>query len=77
MDRPLLRSRGGLGELRRLQHLRELLTAAGHNASGTVLGLFSATGFTGELQAKAVGSQDGILLASLDTLYGQQGWLLF
>jgi uncharacterized protein len=63
--------RPGLAELRRLQHLRELLTAAGHDASGAVIGLFSATGFTEELRAEAAGRQEGLLLASLETLYGQ------
>jgi uncharacterized protein len=63
----------GLAELRRLQHLRELLTAAGHDASGAVLGFFSATGFTDELQAEAIGSQGRILLAPLEMLYGQPG----
>jgi uncharacterized protein len=63
--------RPGLAELRRLQHLRELLTAAGHDASDTVLGIFSATGFTEELEAEAVTSHDKILLASLEMLYGQ------
>ena len=63
--------RPGLAELRRLQHLRELLTAAGHDASSAVIGLFSATGFTEELRAEAAGRQEGLLLASLETLYGQ------
>jgi hypothetical protein len=63
--------RPGLAEFRRLQHLRELLTAAGHDASNAVIGLFSATGFTEELRAEAVGRQEGLLLASLENLYGQ------
>ena len=62
--------RSGLTELRTLQHRRELLTAAGHDASDAVLGLFSATGFTQELQAEAAGSGGNILLVSLDMLYG-------
>ena len=61
----------GLAEFRRLQHLRELLTATGHDASNAVIGLFSATGFTEELRAEAVGRHEGLLLASLETLYGQ------
>jgi hypothetical protein len=36
-----------------------------------VLGLLSATGFTAELQTEAAGRQEGLLLASLETLYGQ------
>jgi hypothetical protein len=63
--------RPGLAELRRLQHLRELLTAAGHDASDAVLGLFSATGFTEDLGAEAVGSHKKILLVPLEMLYGQ------
>lgn len=63
--------RPGLAELRSLQHRRELLTAAGHDAPGAVLGLFSATGFTGELQAEAASSPGKILLTPLEALYGQ------
>lgn len=62
--------RSGLTELRTLQHRRELLTAVGHDASDAVLGLFSATGFTQELQAEAADSGGNILLVSLDMLYG-------
>ncbi len=63
--------RPGLTELRRLAHLRELLTASGHDAADAALGLFSASGFTDELRAEASASQGRILLAGLDTLYGQ------
>ncbi|MGH3184820.1 MAG: hypothetical protein ACRDOE_23330, partial [Streptosporangiaceae bacterium] len=63
--------RPGLAELRRLQHLRDLLTAAGHDATGAVAGLFSAAGFTGELAAEATASRGKILLVTLDELYGQ------
>jgi hypothetical protein len=62
--------RPGLAELRRLQHLRELLAVAGHDAAGAALGLFSATGFTEELQAEAVGSRGKLLLVPLEMLYG-------
>lgn len=62
--------RPGLAELRGLQHRRELLTAAGHDASDAVVGLFSATGFTEELQAEAASSRGKILLAPLEMLYG-------
>jgi hypothetical protein len=64
--------RPGLAELRHLQHRRELLTAAGHDASRAVLGLFSATGFTEELRAEADSSRGEILLISLEMLYGQR-----
>jgi hypothetical protein len=63
--------RPGLAELRSLQHRQELLTAVGHDASDAVLGLFSATGFTEELEAEATRSQGGILLTSLEMLYGE------
>jgi hypothetical protein len=63
--------RPGLAELRSLQHRQELLTAVGHDASDAVLGLFSATGFTEELEAEAATSQGGILLTSLEMLYGE------
>ncbi len=63
--------RPGLAELRRLHHLRDLLTAAGHDASDAVLGLFSAAGFTDDLAAEATASGGTILLATLDGLYGQ------
>ena len=62
--------RPGLAELRRLQHLRDLLTAAGHDAAGAALGLFSATGFTGELTAEAAGSHGKVQLVPLEMLYG-------
>jgi hypothetical protein len=63
--------RPGLAELRRLQHLRDLLTATGHDAAGAALGLFSATGFTDELAAEVTASKGKILLASLNDLYSQ------
>ena len=63
--------RPGLAELRRLEHIRELLTAAGHDAADAALGLFSTTGFTAELAAEATGSQGRVLLAPLEMLYGQ------
>jgi uncharacterized protein len=62
--------RPGLAELRRLQHLSELLTASGHDAASATLGLFSASGFTEELIAAATATQGKILLADLDTIYG-------
>lgn len=65
--------RPGLAELRGLQHRQELLTAAGHDASDAVLGLFSSTGFTSELLAEAASSRGKILLAPLAMLYGSRG----
>lgn len=63
--------RPGLAEVWRLQHLRDLLTAAGHDATDATLGLFSATGFTQELEAGAADSRSKILLVPMETLYGQ------
>jgi uncharacterized protein len=60
--------RPGLNELRHLEHVRDLLTAAGHDASKATLGLFSTTGFTDELVREA--SARSILLATLNDLYG-------
>jgi DNA-binding MarR family transcriptional regulator len=62
--------RPGLAELRRLEHIGDRLTAAGHDTTDAVLGLFSASGFTADLTAEAVASRGKILLAGLDTLYG-------
>jgi hypothetical protein len=64
--------RPGLTELRRLHHLRELLTAVGHDATTATLGLFSASGFTAELTAEAADSKGKLLLTSLQTLYGTE-----
>jgi uncharacterized protein len=63
--------RPGLAELRRLEHLRELLTVDGHDAADAVLGLFGTSGFTDELAAEAAASGGRILLVSLNALYGQ------
>lgn len=62
--------RPGLAELRRLEHIRDLLTASGHDANAATFGLFSGTGFTKELTAEAARSRDRILLVGLDALYG-------
>src|SRR5262249_28927992 len=60
----------GLAELRRLEHIRELLTAAGHDASHAALGVFSATGFTDELTTETARTRPPILLVNLARLYG-------
>jgi uncharacterized protein len=62
--------RPGLAELRRLHHLRDLLTAAGHDATDATFGLFGASGFTDELTAEAAASRGEILLTDLGMLYG-------
>ena len=67
------RERGpGLAELRRLEHLRDLLGAAGHDASGASLGLFSTIGFSSELAAEATRSGGGIRLIGLEEIYGER-----
>jgi hypothetical protein len=62
--------RPGMAELRRLEHIRDLLTAAGHDASGAVLGLFGTVGFTDELAIEAARQGSRVLIAGLDRLYG-------
>ena len=62
--------RPGLAELRRLEHLRDLLTAAGHDATEATLGLFSTSGFTEELISEQKQPGRRILLTGLDTIYG-------
>jgi uncharacterized protein len=61
--------RPGMAEFLRLEHIRELLTAAGHDAGEAVLGLFGAAGFTEDLAAEAVASNGRLLLVSLEDLY--------
>lgn len=63
--------RPGLRELGRLRHLRDLLTAAGHDAADAALGIFSASGFSPELAEEAAASPGKTLLADLNTLYGE------
>lgn len=60
----------GLAELRRLEHVRDLLTAAGHDAGAAMFGLFSGTGFTEDLAAEAARRRGQVVLAGLDALYG-------
>lgn len=62
--------RPGMAELRRLGHIRDLLTKAGHDASGAVLGLFSTAGFTSELDAEASRQDSRVLTTGLGRLYG-------
>ena len=64
--------RPGLAELRRLEHLRDLLTAGGHDATGATLGLFSTSGFSPELVTEAARSARRIILIGLGELYAQE-----
>lgn len=45
--------RPGLAELRRLEHIRDVLAAAGYDTTTSLLGLFSRTGFTEDLRVEA------------------------
>jgi hypothetical protein len=62
--------RPGLAELRRLEHLRDLLTEAGHDATDARLCLFSSTGFTDELAAAVAKPTSNALAVGLEELYG-------
>lgn len=64
--------RPGLAELSKLEHVRTILTAAGHDATQAVLGMFSTTGHTDELRAEAERRRGGLLLVGLDQLYGDR-----
>lgn len=64
--------RPGTTELSRLEHICALLSAAGHDTSRAVLGMFSTSGFTGELVAEAERRRGGLLLVGLDQLYGDR-----
>jgi len=59
-----------MAELGSLEHARDLLIAAGHDASAATICLFSGTGFTDDLAAEAARSHGGILLVGLGILYG-------
>jgi|SRR5450755_2506319 len=64
--------RPGMAELGSLEHARDLLIAAGHDASAATICLFSGTGFTDDLAAEAARSHARILLVGLEFLYGIQ-----
>ncbi|HEX5493978.1 MAG TPA: ATP-binding protein [Mycobacteriales bacterium] len=59
----------GPAQLRRLEHLRDLLTAAGHDAGQAVLGVFSTTAFGRQLRAADRAGHGQVLLADLDRMY--------
>lgn len=65
------RQRPGLGQFQRLEHLRALLTARGHDATQARLGLFSTTGFTDELKARVREADGAVLLIGLEQLYSR------
>lgn len=62
----------GMVDLERLEHIRDLLTVAGHDAQRAVVGLFSAKGFTKDLTANAGHSRGRVLLVGLDQIYGDR-----
>ncbi|HEV2635015.1 MAG TPA: hypothetical protein VGX23_07695 [Actinocrinis sp.] len=61
--------RPGMAQLQRLEHIRDLLTVGGHDATEARLGLFSTTGFTEDLTAHARRAGDRTLLVGLDQIY--------
>jgi uncharacterized protein len=63
----------GAAQLRRLEHLRDLLTEAGHDASAAILGLFSTSGFAAEVSEAVSASRGKLLTAGLAELYGVRG----
>ncbi len=63
-------ARRGPADLERLEHIRGLLAAQGHDTSGTVLALFSLYGFHDDLEAVAARRGD-VLLVGMETLYGE------
>ena len=63
--------RRGLPDLERLERIKALLATMGYDTSGTLLTLFSTTGFTTDLERTA-GTRDDAELVDLDRLYGQR-----
>lgn len=61
----------GVAQVERLEHIRDLLAAQGYDMSACRLGLFSAAGFTSEVQRVAAGSAERVVLVSLDQIYGE------
>ena len=62
--------RRGVGDLERLERIKELLIELGHDANNALLLLFSATGFTVDLE-RAASSRSEVELIDLDRLYGR------
>lgn len=62
-------SRRGMGDLQRLERVRDLLTEQGHDTSGVTLALFSLYGFHADVVELARERRD-LLLVDLETLYG-------
>jgi hypothetical protein len=62
-------ARRGMGDLQRLERIRDLLTEQGHKTSGVTLALFSLYGFHSDLTDVAKQRKD-VLLIDLAALYG-------
>ena len=60
--------RPGLPDLARLDHIRDLLVARGHDATDARLALFSRDGFDGALVRRASTRSD-VHLITLDDMY--------
>jgi uncharacterized protein len=59
-------------DLERLERIRAVLVARGHDAGNALLVLFSRTGHTADLVTTAA-QRDDVRLVDLDVLYGAQG----
>ncbi|MER5218933.1 AAA family ATPase [Streptomyces flaveus] len=62
-------ARRGMGDLQRLESIRDLLTEQGYDTSGVTLALFSLYGFHADVAELARERRD-LLLVDLETLYG-------
>jgi uncharacterized protein len=62
----------GTAQLDRLEHIRDLLTASGHDATKATIGLFSTTGFTDDLRAESARRPARVLFAGLPHIYGDE-----
>lgn len=63
-------ARRGLPDLERLDGIRALLAREGYDTTGTLVALFSTTGFTSDL-VRTAASRDDTELVDLERLYGQ------
>lgn len=62
-------ARRGMSDVDRLEHIRDLLTRNGHNASGATIALYSLHGFHDDVVGAAAGRSD-LRLVDLGALYG-------
>ena len=62
-------ARRGMGDIQRLERIRDLLTEQGYDTNGVTLALFSLYGFHADVVELARERRD-LLLVGLETLYG-------